>query len=147
MQVAFQQAYKSLSCNNFPVGCSIFNTKTGKIISKAYNKFESNGSRINHAEIMALQQIADIRSEMIDMYVTLRPCPMCAYAISLSRVNNLYIAVDDSKDNSFDIEQFYAQNFVVHKPNVYFGIMEAEGKKLYSKAALMMRTSNIGASI
>ena len=59
------------------------------------------------------------------MYVTLEPCPMCAWAILQSRIKAVYFGSFDTKYGAFgsviDLRQYSDS-----KPKVYGGIMEKE---------------------
>lgn len=68
----------------FLIGAVI--TKDNKIIAQAFNKKEKFNDVTAHAEIIALreaeQKLGNWRLEGCIMYVTLEPCPMCAWAIN-----------------------------------------------------------------
>ena len=90
MQHAINEAKK---CNiDVPIGCVI--KYNGDIISSAHNEREENNDITAHAEILAIQKAQQIlkSSRLIDceMYVTLEPCPMCAWAIIQSGIKALY---------------------------------------------------------
>ena len=75
-----------------PVGCVI---KLGnEIIASAHNMREKTNDVTAHAEILAIKQAQNIlnssRLNNCEMYVTLEPCPMCAWAIIQSGIKILY---------------------------------------------------------
>lgn len=78
--------------NDVPIGCVI--KFDGKIVASAHNLREENNDITAHAEIIAIQkaQQALNSSRLKDciMYVTLEPCPMCAWAIIQAGINALY---------------------------------------------------------
>jgi len=95
---ALSEARKALEIGEVPVGCVI--VKDGNIISKGYNRRESENDPTAHAEIIALRKagkkLFDWRLENCDVYVTLEPCIMCAYALILARVRRvIFGAVDE----------------------------------------------------
>ena len=80
-------------CNiDVPIGCVI--KKDGKIVSYAHNIREENNDITAHAEIIAVKVAQKIlntsRLTDCEMYVTLEPCPMCAWAIIQSGIKALY---------------------------------------------------------
>ena len=66
---------------------------------------EQNKDVTAHAEMLALkeasQKLGSWRLNGCDMYVTLEPCPMCAWAILSSRLDNLYFGSYDSLYGAF----------------------------------------------
>ncbi len=80
-------------CNiDVPIGCII--KHNGDIIASAHNLREKNNDITAHAELLAIQKAQQIlkSSRLTDseMYVTLEPCPMCAWAIIQSGIKALY---------------------------------------------------------
>ena len=77
---------------DIPVGCVI--KHDGKIIASEHNLREQNNDITAHAEILAIQKAQKIlgttRLNQCEMYVTLEPCPMCAWAIIQSGIKSLY---------------------------------------------------------
>ena len=59
------------------------------------------------------------------MYVTLEPCPMCAQAISFSRIRRLYFGAYDSKNGAVDHGvKIFSQKFCNHKPEIIGSLEE-----------------------
>lgn len=80
-------------CNkDVPIGCVI--KRNGEIIASAHNMREENNDVTAHAEILAIQEaqkkLGTSRLTDCEMYVTLEPCPMCAWAIIQSGMKTLY---------------------------------------------------------
>ena len=103
--------------------------KNNEIVSIATNKREENNSAIAHAEILAIQEanrkLNSWRLYDCDMYVTLEPCPMCAWAIINSRIKNLYFGSHDSQYGAFG-SVINLKKLANSKINVYGGIKEVE---------------------
>ena len=101
MQKALETA--QMSGDDIPVGAVI--VKDGEIIAYCHNLKEQNKDVTAHAEMLALkeasQKLGSWRLNGCDMYVTLEPCPMCAWAILSSRLNNLYFGSYDSLYGAF----------------------------------------------
>jgi tRNA(adenine34) deaminase len=99
MEYAIQEARRALELNEVPVGCVIVHED--RIIGKAHNMRETLQDPTAHAEILAITQAAEHfkswRLEGAKLYVTLEPCPMCAGAIILARVAEVYYGAFDPK--------------------------------------------------
>ena len=119
------------SGKDIPVGCLI--VKDEQIISSSYNKREALNAVSSHAEILALESAAkklnNWRLDGCDLYVTLEPCPMCAWAILNSRIQNVYFGAYDTKYGSFGsvLNLLELSSF---KSNIFGGIMEDECRNL-----------------
>ena len=98
MREAILEADLAFSEGEIPVGCVI--AKDGEIIARAHNLRAQSNDPTAHAEIIAIRRAAaalgDWRLTDCTLYVTLEPCPMCAGAISQSRVGRLVYGAEDS---------------------------------------------------
>lgn len=99
MQLALRQAHAALDEGEVPVGCVIVHD--GEVIGRAHNQRETLQDPTAHAEVLAITQAASHlgswRLEDTTMYVTLEPCPMCAGAILLARIPEVYFGATDPK--------------------------------------------------
>ena len=99
MKEAINQAKKAYKNGEIPVGAVI--VRDNKIIAKSYNKVEKEKIVVSHAEINAIKiatkKLKNWRLLDCDMYVTLEPCPMCSWAIKLSRIRNVYYCISKSE--------------------------------------------------
>lgn len=90
MQEAIEQAKKCIV--DVPVGCVI--RYNGRTIAATHNQREKMVDVTAHAEILAIQEaqkkLGTSRLKNCDMYVTLEPCPMCAWAIIQSGIRCIY---------------------------------------------------------
>ena len=88
MKEALKQANKAYLLGEVPIGCVI--VYEGKIISRGYNRRNTDKNTLAHAEITAInkasKKIGDWRLEGCTLYVTLEPCQMCAGAIVQARI-------------------------------------------------------------
>ncbi len=99
MQMAIAAAAIAEENGDVPIGAVI--VCKNEIIGKAYNQREQLSDPTAHAEIIALTQAAAALGNWhlngCTMYVTLEPCPMCAGALVLSRMDRLVYGCDDPK--------------------------------------------------
>ena len=107
----------------------------GQAVVRAFNRTVTDRDPTAHAEMLAIRAAAArIGSERLvdcDLYVTLEPCPMCAAAISFSRIRRLYYAASDPKGGAVEHGvRLYGSPTCHHRPEVYGGIGEAEAAAL-----------------
>lgn len=129
MRYALREAERALVMGEVPVGCVIVHG--GEIIGKAHNQRETLQDPTAHAEIIAITQAAAAlrswRLEDTKLYVTLEPCAMCAGAIILARIPEVYFGAYDPKAgvcgtlmNLFDDPRFN------HQPKLTAGLLREE---------------------
>ena len=96
---ALKQAQAAAEQKEVPIGAVI--AYQGKIIARAHNQRETLADPTAHAEMIALTQaaayIGNWRLHGCTMYVTLEPCPMCAGALVLARIDRLVYGPADPK--------------------------------------------------
>ena len=96
---AIKQAAAAAEQDEVPIGAVIVHQ--GQIIARAHNQRETLNDPTAHAEMIALTQAAahldSWRLEGCTMYVTLEPCPMCAGALVLARIDRLFYGPADPK--------------------------------------------------
>jgi len=91
-------AEKALLKGEFPVGCVM--VYENKVLVSG-SRIHSKGSVINetdHAEIIALQQLArkrDIEKNKVSVFCNLEPCLMCYGALILSGIGEIVYAYED----------------------------------------------------
>lgn len=99
MSLAYNQAIDAWRADEVPIGAVI--ARDGEVIAAAHNTVESAHDPTAHAEMLALTQAAaalgDWRLEGCTLYVTKEPCPMCAGATLMSRLQRVCYAVPDPK--------------------------------------------------
>jgi len=99
MGYALREAQRAAEAGEVPVGCVI--VYEGRLIAKAHNQRETLQDPTAHAEILAITaaaaHVGSWRLENTRLYVTLEPCPMCAGAIVLARIPEVYFGACDPK--------------------------------------------------
>ena len=140
MQRVIDLVEKFSSDNEIAVGAIV--VKDGEVISSAVNKKEELKDVTAHAEILALREafskLGRWRLDDCELYVTLEPCPMCAWAILQSRIKMIYFGSFDAKYGAFG-SAMDLRNFSDWKPQVYGGILEKECDEILQKCFEKMR--------
>ena len=117
--------------DDIPVAALV--VKNNEIISIKANEREKTNLTTAHAEVLAIEEankkLGSWRLDDCDMYVTLEPCPMCAWAIINSRIKNLYFGSYDAKYGAFG-SAINLKNLANSKINVYGGIKENQCNQL-----------------
>lgn len=117
--------------NDVPVGAVI--VKDGEIIAFAHNEKEVDNDVTSHAEILAIRKAEKVlgnwRLDGCELYVTLEPCPMCAWAILQSRVSKVYFGSYDLNYGAFG-SALDLNKFSTSKIKIFGGIKEAECDKI-----------------
>ena len=102
MQYALREAEKAYEKEEVPLGAVV--VFENRIIGKGYNQVETLKDPTAHAEIIAITSAAEYLSSKVllgcSMYVTLEPCSMCAGAIVLAKIENLYFGAFDNKSGA-----------------------------------------------
>ncbi len=102
MKLAIEQAQIAEENGDVPIGAVV--VYENRIIARAYNQREQLADPTAHAEIIALTQAAAFleswRLHGCTIYVTLEPCPMCAGALVLARLDTLVFGCDDPKSGA-----------------------------------------------
>ena len=129
MQSALREAQKAREAGEVPVGCVIVHD--GQIIGKAHNQREVLQDPTAHAEVLAITQAAthlkSWRLEGARLYVTLEPCAMCAGAIILARIEEVYYGAPDPKAGCCGtLMNLLEDRRFNHQPRLYSGLMEHE---------------------
>ena len=129
MQYALSEAQKAFDAGEVPVGCVIVHE--GLVIGKAHNQREVLQDPTAHAEILAITQAAthlkSWRLEGAKLYVTLEPCPMCAGAIILARLDAVYYGATDPKAGCCGtLMNLLEDRRFNHQPELHAGLMAEE---------------------
>ena len=131
MLQALAEARAAAARGEIPVGAVVVDNGTGQVIARAGNATEAENNPVAHAEMIALQRACTLkgtpRLTECDLYVTLEPCPMCATAISFTRIRRVYFGAYDPKGGGIDHgPKIFSHATCHHKPEVYGGIHEQE---------------------
>ncbi|EKN68746.1 tRNA adenosine(34) deaminase TadA [Schinkia azotoformans] len=135
MKAAIEEAKKAEAIGEVPIGAVI--VKDGEIISTAYNLRETEQRAVAHAELLviddACQKLGTWRLSETTLYVTLEPCPMCAGAIVLSRVDRVVYGAKDPKGGcAGTLMNLLQDDRFNHMAEVTSGVLEDECAALLS---------------
>ena len=145
MKLAIDQAVIARENGDVPIGAIIVFKDT--IIAKAHNQRHLLNDPTAHAEIIALTQAAEFignwRLNGCSIYVTLEPCPMCAGALVLARIDRLIFGCYDPKAGAcgslYNIPKDKRLN---HNIETTSGILEADCAELLQDFFRTCRNEN-----
>jgi tRNA(adenine34) deaminase len=134
MKEALVEAELAFKEEEVPVGAVIVSPE-GKIIGKGRNQIIKLNDPTAHAEILAIREacknLENFRLLGCKIYVTLEPCPMCAYALVLARIEELIFATRDEKTGAcgsiYNLVQDLRFN---HRIKIREGLLKEEAQNL-----------------
>jgi len=149
MKVAIDQAKIAEENGDVPIGAVIVHKN--RIIAKAYNQREQLQDPTAHAEIIALTQAAAFLENWhlhdCTIYVTLEPCPMCAGALVLARIDRLVYGCDDPKTGAVkSLYNITTDARLNHKIKVTPGILADDCSRLLQEFFTRRRKQNKNSS-
>ncbi len=121
------------AADDVPVGAVV--VFQNRIIGRGHNEVVLRKDPTLHAEVVAirgaLQTLESPRLEGATLFVTLEPCPMCAGALWLARMERVVFGAFDPKAGAcgsvFDIARDVRLN---HRSQVRGGVLESECQTL-----------------
>ena len=133
MELALRLSLKAYSLGETPIGAIIVHNN--HIIGKGFNQVETLKDATAHAEMIALtaaqSTLGDWRLTDCILYVTKEPCPMCAGAISHTRIKRVVFALSDPKagaaGSAMNILQFPTLN---HRCDITSKVKEEEARQI-----------------
>ena len=129
MQAALEEGRKAHAIGEIPIGSVV--VYDGRIIGAGHNLRERDNDPTAHAEVVAIRQAAQAlgswRLTGCTLYVTIEPCPMCAGALVMARIDRLVYGAADPKagavDSLYDIVRDQRLN---HRVDVTAGVLREE---------------------
>jgi len=133
MAVALEQARAAAVAGEVPVGAALI--RKDELVCAERNRMIELGDPTAHAEILALREgariIGNYRLSGCELFVTVEPCPMCAGAAVLARIDRLVFGCADEKSGAagsvFDIARDERLNHLIE---VTKGVLEEESREL-----------------
>ena len=129
MQEALKEAQRAFDEDEVPVGAVI--VCKGQIIGRGHNQIERLKDPTAHAEMIAITSAANyLGTKWLNgssLYVTIEPCSMCAGAMVLARIKNLYFGASDPKTGACgSVVNIVNHNKLNHRIKVNDGILQEE---------------------
>lgn len=129
MESALALAREAADAGEVPVGAVVVHGD--KVVGEGRNRVVELGAATAHAEMLALAQALEKssgeRPTGCTLYVTLEPCPMCAYAAVLLRVDRVVFGAFDPKAGACgSVINILAEPKFNHMPESLGGVMEDE---------------------
>ena len=129
MGIALSEAQKAADVGEVPIGAVL--TQDGAVIAQAHNLRETDKDATAHAEMLVIREgcrkLGRWRLSGTTLYVTIEPCPMCAGALVMSRVDRLVYGSPDFRagavESIFNVVQHPALN---HRLSVTAGVRQEE---------------------
>lgn len=137
MSMALREAEKAADDGEVPTGCVIVEMPEGevsmpaecRILGRAHNQTEGLTDATAHAEMLALSQAfaakGNWRLTGCRLYVTKEPCPMCAGAIVLGRLDAVVWGASDPKRGGSTVFDIFRHPGINHHPELVPGVKEA----------------------
>ena len=128
MTLALHEAQKALQEGEVPIGCVI--VAEGQVVGRGHNMTEALCDVTAHAEIQAITAAAQTLGGKYltdcTLYVTVKPCVMCAGAIGWAQVKRVvYGCVDEKRGYTY-----FAPQALHPKTSVKSGILENDCRQL-----------------
>ncbi|MFZ2357523.1 MAG: tRNA adenosine(34) deaminase TadA [Candidatus Omnitrophota bacterium] len=129
MQEALKEARKAFEEDEVPVGAVV--VYDGKVIARGHNQIERLKDPTAHAEMLALTSAANYLNtkwlNAASIYVTIEPCSMCAGALVLSRIKEVYFGAKDPKTGACgSVINITNNKKLNHRVKITKGILEKE---------------------
>ncbi|HOF02926.1 MAG TPA: tRNA adenosine(34) deaminase TadA [Atribacterota bacterium] len=129
MREALQLAWEAFYAQEVPVGALII--LNDQIIARTFNQKEASKDPTAHAEILAIREACLLMDswhlEEAVMYVTLEPCPMCAYAMIQARIKRVVFGAYDPKAGAAgSVINVFEKKLFNHQVEVIGGVLEEE---------------------
>lgn len=133
IEIALREARKARACGEVPIGAVV--VFQGKVVARGRNRIEQDRKATRHAEIIALEQaskkLKNWRLNGCALYVTVEPCPMCASAATLARVDRIvYGASDELFGGCGSVFSIPQSGRLKHAPKVEGGVGAGECREL-----------------
>ena len=169
MRMALREAERAAAEGEVPLGCVVvepaviepahdghptvfdWSPTRARVLGRAHNQTEGLSDATAHAEMLALtaafQARGDWRLGGTRLYVTKEPCPMCAGAIVLARVDAVVWGVSDSKRGGGTTFGIFGHPGINHHPAVVSGVLAPEAKAVLQAFFRERRTPDASAPL
>lgn len=123
--------------DDVPVGALIVDPG-GNVIASAHNEREIRNDPTAHAEVIAIrdacERLGTWRLDDCTMVVTLEPCPMCAGAISQSRIARVVFGAWNAEYGAAgSMWDLLRDARISHRPEVVAGVLADEAAEVLTQ--------------
>jgi tRNA(adenine34) deaminase len=130
MRHALTLAERAADAGDVPVGALVVDA-SGVVVGEGWNLREVDHDPTAHAEVVALRSAAarlgSWRLEGCTLVVTMEPCPMCAGASMLARVDRIVLGAWDPKLGACgSVWDVVRDRRSTHRAEVVGGVLEQE---------------------
>ena len=137
MRHALTLAERAAQAGDVPVGAVVV-SGSGELLGEGWNQRERDGDPSAHAEVVAIRaaaaRLGTWRLAGCTLVVTMEPCPMCAGAAMLARVDRVVLGAWDPKLGACgSVWDVLRDRRATHRAEVVGGVLEQEcGCLLYT---------------
>ena len=130
MRLALREAEKAYALEEVPIGAVLVDEQ-GQVVSSGHNMREVWHDATAHAELIAIREacrtLGRWRLTGLTLYVTIEPCPMCAGAIVMSRVDRVVYGSTDAKAGACEsVFNIPGNETLNHRPEIRAGELQQE---------------------
>jgi tRNA(adenine34) deaminase len=130
MARALDLAERAAAAGDVPVGALVVDA-SGEVVGEGWNLREVAQDPTAHAEVVALRaaatRLGSWRLEGCTLVVTMEPCPMCAGATMLARVERVVLGAWDPKLGACgSVWDVVRDRRATHRAEVVGGVLEQE---------------------
>lgn len=130
MRHALVLSERAAAAGDVPVGALVV-SGAGEVLGEGWNQREVHGDPSAHAEVVAIRAAAAAlgswRLEGCTLVVTMEPCPMCAGAAMLARVERVVLGAWDPKLGACgSVWDVLRDRRATHRAEVVGGVLEEE---------------------
>lgn len=129
MRVALDEARGARDAGDVAIGAAL--VRNTEVLAAAGNERQRRQDPTAHAELLALRKgaakLGTWRLEGTTLYVTLEPCPMCAGALVLARVDRLvYGAYNEDAGAAYSLYNIVQDPRLNHQLDITLGVLAKE---------------------
>ena len=130
MRRALSLAQRAADAGDVPVGAVVVDA-SGEVVGEGWNLREARQDPTAHAEVVALRaaahRLGSWRLSGCTLVVTMEPCPMCAGATMLARVERIVLGAWDPKLGACgSVWDVVRDRRSTHRAEVVGGVFEGE---------------------
>ena len=130
MRHALTLAERAAQAGDVPVGAVVV-SGSGELLGEGWNQRERDGDPSAHAEVVAIRaaaaRLGTWRLAGCTLVVTMEPCPMCAGAAMLARVDRVVLGAWEPKLGACgSVWDVLRDRRATHRAEVVGGVLEQE---------------------